>query len=237
MTAALAETDLYQPLYDYLVAQGYTVRGEVHHCDIAAVKDGNLVIIELKRNLSLTLLAQAVRRQRHTDTVYMAIPRPVNMRKWRGQMKATLVVLRRLELGLLLVATTPGKRAVEVVQHPEPCPVRQRRGQRAILEEIAQRSGDFNRGGSCRTTLVTAYRERAIHIAVCLVAHGTLTPRQLRKLGTAPKTLAILYRNVYGWFDHPTRGSYALNACGQKALEQYPELVGRYREMIGDKHP
>lgn len=228
----LAETDLYPPLYTYLTALGYTVRSEVRHCDIAAVKDGKLVVIEQKRNLTLALLAQAVRRQRHTDAVYMAIPRPANTRKWRGQMKDILTVLRRLELGLLLVATESGKPAVEVIMHPEPCPARQRRGQRAILEEIAQRSGDFNQGGSCRRTLVTAYRERAIFIAVCLAARGSLTPRQLRALGTAPKTLAILYRNVYAWFEHPARGSYTLSERGHRELEQYPVLVERYRRMI-----
>ena len=32
----MPETDLYRPVHDYLVKQGYTVRSEVRHCDIAA---------------------------------------------------------------------------------------------------------------------------------------------------------------------------------------------------------
>ncbi len=116
----IAETDLYRPVYDYLVQQGFTVRGEVHHCDIAAVKGEELIIIELKRGLSLTLLAQAVQRQRLTDSVYVAIPRPANKRKWMAQSEGVQRVLRRLELGLLLVALTPGKPSVEVILHPLP---------------------------------------------------------------------------------------------------------------------
>jgi hypothetical protein len=44
-----AETDLSKPLQTYLAAQGYTVRCEVKHCDIVAVKDDVLIVIELKR--------------------------------------------------------------------------------------------------------------------------------------------------------------------------------------------
>ncbi len=32
----LLEKDLYGPMRDFLVGQGYTVRGEVKHCDITA---------------------------------------------------------------------------------------------------------------------------------------------------------------------------------------------------------
>ncbi|MCP4244022.1 MAG: hypothetical protein GY772_26015 [bacterium] len=65
----LKETDLYPPLHDYLVAQGYTVRSEVNDCDVTATKDEDLIVIEIKRSLNLTLLAQAARRQRITDSV------------------------------------------------------------------------------------------------------------------------------------------------------------------------
>ena len=72
----LRETDLYAPVRDFLAAQGFTVRAEVHRCDVAATRGGDLVIVELKVALSLELLAQAVKRQRLTDTVYLAVPRP-----------------------------------------------------------------------------------------------------------------------------------------------------------------
>jgi hypothetical protein len=225
-----AETDLYQPVHDYLVARGYTVRSEVRDCDIAAVKGDALVVIELKRSLTLALLAQAIKRQQLTDAVYLAIPRPANRRKWVRQSKDVRLLLRRLELGLLLVAD----RSVEVVFHPLPAERQRRKGKRrVVLEEIGSRSGDYNQGGSTRCKLVTAYRENAVQIAACLSALGPRTPAQLRALGTGPKTLAILYRNVYGWFERQDRGLYALGARGCEALADYPELAARYRPCPG----
>jgi len=224
----LRETDLGAPVRDYLAAQGYTVRSEVGRCDLVAVLGDEVIVVELKLTLNLELLAQAVQRQSITPSVYVAIPRPSNKGKWLRSMRDKLRVLRRLEIGLLLV-TPVGNCAVDVVLHPEPAAARQRHpGRRAILREVDRRSGDFNTGGSCRRKLVTAYRENAIQIACCLRELGPQTPRTLRKLGTGPKTLAVLRRNVYGWYEHVTRGVYGLSAVGVEALPQYPELVARY---------
>lgn len=235
---AITETDLYRPVHDYLVQQGYTVRSEVHHCDIAAVKDDHLIVIELKRGMSLALLAQAVQRQKLTESVYVAIPRPVNKRKWQAQTEDVLHLLRRLELGLLLVSLSGRKPAVEVILHPLPSERRKRKAKtRAVLEEIARRSGDYNQGGSCRRKLVTAYREDAIHIACCLSTYGPLTPRALRELGTCDKTLAILYRNVYHWFEHTARGVYSLTATGAAELAEYAELVEHYQVVVAAQLP
>jgi hypothetical protein len=227
-----AETDLYPLLHAYLTAQGYIVRGEVNHCDIAAVKGDDLIVIEVKLALNLPLLAQGVRRQQMTDSVYLAVPRPPNHAKWVRQMRGIFRVLRRLELGLLLVSLKPGRPPVEVVFHPLPFERRRRRSaRRAILEEISRRSGDFNLGGSTRRPLVTAYRENAVQIACYLTDSGEMEPRQLRALGTGPKTLSILSRNVYGWFSRVGRGLYAVTPKGREALAKYHELVRHYRAL------
>ena len=115
----ISETDLYQPIYDYLVAQGYTVRSEVRNCDIAAIKDDDLIIIELKRQFSTDLLIQATKRQRITDSVYVAIPKPTgkfNRTSWRGK----LHLLHRLEIGLILVSFSRKIPVVNVAFHPLP---------------------------------------------------------------------------------------------------------------------
>lgn len=226
------ETDLYRPLQVYLSAQGYTVRGEVKHCDVAAVKGEDLIVIEMKLTLNLGVVAQAVRRQQMTDSVYVAVPRPPNYARWMRQMRGVFRVLKRLELGLMLVALRPNRPPVEVVFHPLPFEKRKRRaGRMAIIEEIGKRTGDFNLGGSTRRALITAYRENAIQIACYLADAGALQPRQLRALGTGPKTLAILRMNVYGWFTRVDRGLYAIAPKGREALAQYPALVQHYRAL------
>jgi hypothetical protein len=229
MRRALSEADLAGPLCIYLAKQGYTVRSEVKDCDIAAVKGADLLIIELKKSLNLPLLVQAVRRQRMTDSVYVAIPRPSNKWKWWKESRGAQHLLRRLELGLILVSLDPGKPPVEVVFHPLPfARTKRAKSRRAVLEEIASRTADYNVAGSSRTKLATAYRENAIQIACCLFTHGKMSPAALRALGTGQKTLSILRFNAYGWFERVEHGVYTLSTHGAKDLASWPELRKRY---------
>jgi hypothetical protein len=229
MRKGISETDLAGPLYEYLAQAGYTVRSEVKDCDIAAVKGDDLLIIEIKKTLNLALVVQGVRRQRLTDMVYLAIPRPSNKWKWWKESRGAQHLLRRLELGLILVSLDRGKPTVEVVFHPLPFARRKRSApRRAVLEEIAHRTADYNRAGSNRTKLATAYRENAIHIACCLVQMGRTSPAMLRAMGTGPKTLSILRFNAYGWFERVDTGVYGLAAHAVADLRAWPELRKQY---------
>lgn len=230
---ALAETDLAQPLCDWLVAQGYTVRSEVKDCDIAALRGDELLIIEIKKSLTLTLVVQAVQRQRMTDTVYVAIPRPRNKWKWWQESRGVFHLLRRLELGLILVSPANGGPPVDVIFGPRPLARRKRApSRRAVLAEISERIADFNTAGSTRTKLVTAYRQTAIHIACCMLPRARMSPKELRALGTGPKTQSILRENVYGWFVHKDAGVYMLGSRGRAELAEYPQLVAHYSALV-----
>ncbi len=226
------ETDLYEPVRCYLEDQGYTVRSEVMGCDIAATRGEELVVVEMKLRFGIDLLIQATQRQKVADAVYVAIPRPDGLgwtRKWRGIEH----MLRRLELGLILVSFTGRRARVEVKLHPAPFTRRrQPKKRRAILREAAARTRDGNRGGSTGRKLLTAYRERAIHAAVCFEALGEASPRQLRELGVGDKAGAILYDNHYGWFERVGRGVYRLSEAGRAALDDYPESAAAFREAV-----
>jgi hypothetical protein len=224
------ESDLAAPVTAFLAAQGWTVRSEVKDCDVAAVRGNDLLVVELKKSLTLALLVQAVRRQRLTDTVYLAVPRPGSVWQWRRANRGVLHLLRRLELGLLFVSNDPDRDPVEVVLQPQPLARRRKAAaRRAVLEEVGQRSADYNTAGSTRRKLVTSYREQALRIACLLKRHGELAPRDLRALGTGPKTQSILYDNVYGWFQRVGTGAYRLAAHGAKDIGAYPELVRRFQ--------
>ncbi len=229
MRKPFSETDLAEPLYAHLAKEGYTVRSEVKDCDIAAVKGSDLLIIELKKTLNLALVVQAVRRQRLTDSVYVAIPRPSNKWKWWKESRGAQHLLRRLELGLILVSRERGKPPVEVVFHPLPFARRRRAvSRRAVLEEIAHRSADYNKAGSTRTKLATAYRENAIFIACCLLLTGNTSPAALRAMGTGEKTLSILRFNAYGWFERMEKGVYGLSSHAAADLAAWPALKKKY---------
>lgn len=228
------ETDLYEPIRKYFTKQGYDVYGEVHHCDIAAVKEDELIVIELKLNLTVDLLIQATKRQRLTDQVYIAIPRPKSKpsaRKWQDLYH----LIRRLELGLILVSFQKGRKRVDVMVTPTPFDrsksmQRNKSKRNRLMKEISGRNGDYNVGGSTKTKIMTAYKENCIQIALYLSQNGPLSPKALRDLGTGEKTQSILHQNYYGWYEKIGRGVYTISEKGKMELENYPELVKFYSE-------
>ncbi len=201
----------------------------MEHCDIAAVKGDELIVVETKKSFSTALLIQATQRQRTTDSVYVALLKPKPSRSWPGIRH----LLKRLELGLILVSPGSPKMPVRVVFHPVPFQRHKRESaKRAVLLEAERRTGDLNPGGSHRRQIVTAYREQAIHIACCLRALGSLSPKSLRGMGTGPKTQPILHANVYGWFERVDVWVYTLGPQGHEALAQYPELAKHFLSFI-----
>lgn len=231
--SGLKESDLYSPLKAYLEGLGYEVHGEVKDCDITATRGDDLVVVEMKRSFCLRLVMQAVKRQRATPSVYIAIPRPVGgpfTRSWRDMCH----LLRRLELGLIVVPTDLS--GVELVFHPGPHERRKSAAmRRTILREIDGRSGDYSTGGARAGASVTAYRESAIFIACCLEKFGRLSPSQLRSLGTAKNTQSVLYRNVYGWYERVEKGVYSLHEAGRSSLRNYEALRKLYRRRLARK--
>lgn len=228
----LRESDLFPPLKAWLEAGGYIVHAEVNHCDIAARKGGDLVIVEMKRAINLDLLIQAVRRQTTHASVYVAVPRPpLEDRRWRDLIR----LLKRLELGLLVVDAESVIAPVELRFHPMESARRRDSGAtRALLTEMSQRSLNLNTGGSTRRPVMTAYREQSLAVAAALAETGPAAPRDLRRLGTCGKTGSILLNNHYGWFERLGVGRYALTESGRKALGDYPELTALLRKRLQD---
>ncbi len=232
------ETDLYKPVREYLEGLGYKVQGEVMGCDLAAILGEELVVVELKTSFNLKLLSQAVKRQRAADSVYVAIPRPRGGARTAGW-RDMCMLLRRLELGLITVATDKVEDQVEVHFHPNTFDriKSKRSGKKVrhhILMEAASRSGHYNTGGTNQKKLITAYRESAVHVACCLMKFGPLSPSQIKKLGAAPKTSNILRDNHYGWFTKVSRGLYELNDSVKEFMDGYPELVQHYLAIVED---
>ncbi|MBO0961713.1 hypothetical protein J1P26_18575 [Neobacillus sp. MM2021_6] len=232
----LLEVDLYKPIQAYFLREEYEVYGEVKDCDIAAIKGDELVVIELKLNLSVDLLIQATKRQRLTDQVYIAIPRPryrLNSRQWAD--KCHLV--RRLELGLIVVSFSGNRTKAEIIFPPTSFDRRKRIGQSkpkraAVMKEINGRSADFNIGGSNRTKIMTAYKENSIQIACYLEKLGPLSPKALIQMGTGHKTSSILTKNYYGWFERIKRGTYVISEKGKQEVKEYSDLIIYYLGII-----
>jgi hypothetical protein len=237
MKKALLEKDMYDPIRDFFIDQGFEVRAEVNHCDVCAVKEEQLVIIELKRNLSVDLLVQATRRQKTTDLVYIAVPKPKRLTtssKWHD----TCHLLRRLELGLILVTVKKNMSLVEVAIHPEPFDrlkslQANKRSRSKLIEEFKGRCADLNTGGSTGKKLMTAYREKALFIACCLDMFGPSSASKLKKFGVeGKKAYSILYSNHYGWFCKIDKGTYELTDAGKDSLKLYEQMASILRSNI-----
>ncbi|MBN1647481.1 MAG: hypothetical protein JW874_05560 [Spirochaetales bacterium] len=233
----MKETDLYHPLEAWLHANGYTVHAEVKGADIVAEKDNDIIAVEIKLHLNLTLVLQAVERQASVDNVYIALPLPRSMRN--RSMRREYSLLRRLGLGLVYVNPNAVTHIVQIAFHPGPyTPPRKKKKREAILREISDRIGNYNTGGSIRTKLMTAYRQRTIEVACCLRELGEAGPAELKKMGCPDDTGQILNHNHYGWFEKTARGRYRLDKAGHTALRQYGDLVSHFSsKFAGDNQP
>lgn len=227
----MKESELYLPIKSFLEKLGYSVQAEVKSCDLVAVRGEELLCVEMKTSLNLTLLLQGMERKRITDAVYLAIPRPklsYFSKKWRSYLR----LLKQLELGLIVVSFTGEVPTVQVALEQAPYTPKRKKDQKtAVLREIDGRSGDYNTGGVTREKLMTAYRENALQIACALSLEEPLSSRQLRKKGTCEKTSAILRSNVYGWFLREGE-VYSLSEEGRKALTEYPEITEHFLSQL-----
>lgn len=230
--ADFKETDLYEPIRAFLEEEGYQVQAEVKHCDIAAVKDGQLVIVELKKAFSLKLVYQGLERQSLTDQVFVAIPRPkkgAREKSWKDMLK----LLKRLELGLLTVALDSPLRTVDVVLEPSDSLAWKNRKKREKLQaELENRQVDANVGGMTRRKIMTAFREKSIRLACLLEKEEQVSLASLRER-SMEDYVGILSRNYDKWFKRVEKGVYALSEKGKEALENedYAKVVSFYRNQ------
>lgn len=224
----MAETDLYAPVKAYLETQGYEVKGEVQGCDVVARRgDESPVIVELKTSFSLALVLQGVRRLNVSDAVYVAA-RPFKGKSARHQVRDITALCRRIGLGLMFVRAEPTP-AVEIVCDPEPYqPRKNKRRQGRLLKEFERRVGDPTAGGSStRAPRMTAYRQDALRCARYLAESGPAKGSVIAREVSVPKATALMYRDVYGWFERPEKGLYQLSPKGRAALEQFADVLKR----------
>ena len=218
------ESDLYPCVAEYFTQMGFTVKGEVKGCDVVAIKDEQMTIIELKKVFNVKLLYQCTRRLALTDLVYAATLIP---KKSASVSQWTLMrsLCRRLHIGLLLVDLDSKK--VKLVCEPGDFAGRKNpRSGLKVVKEFAGRKVAVNEGGTTGVKLETAYLETSIQIAVLLSQNPRSSAGQLVKLGSdAVKTSRILQNNYYHWFEKIERGKYSLKK-GQalKIQKLYPKI-------------
>ena len=223
------ETELYEPIKQFLINSGYEVKSEIKNCDVVAMKDGKMLVVELKLRLNLDVLLQSADRQKTADMVYVAVP----AQKHSKRTEKVKYVLKRLEIGLIYVGTDGG---IKVIFDAEPfdmasCRSRYKKHREKIENEFNQRLGDLNTGGSKGKTLMTEYRQSALLIVGILHEIGSGTAAQIKKLGGSSNTYSIIRDNYYGWFEKIDRGVYTLTDLGKKAYQENEAFIVKLIKM------
>ncbi len=211
------ETDLYQPVKSFLEGQGYAVKGEIGAVDVVAVRgEEEPVLVELKLGFSLALVHQGLARQKVSDLVYLAIPKPPKAKALKDNTR----LCRQLGLGLLTVRLRDG--FVEPLADPGPFTPRKSPKRKArLLREFARREGDPNKGGASRVGIITSYRQDALKCAGYLQAQGPSKGAEVAKGTEVPTATRIMAADHYGWFERVERGVYGLTSSGVDGLKNY----------------
>ncbi len=214
----MKEFELFPVLKDYYVAEGYKVNAEVKDCDMTAVKDDELIIIEMKTSLNITVLYQALERKKLSPNVYIAIPRPKrDYRKMKLKMKN---LVSKLDLGLIVIDVI--NKGLEFLVHPEKNPSQRINilKKTKLLTEINNRSVDENIGGKNKTKVLTAYKELGIALCVVINLEGQASTKTLRdKYGFDQKTTQYLHTNFFRWYKKVGQATYELSKEGKDVLK------------------
>ena len=138
------ETDLFPLIKMWLEEQDYKVYAEVKGCDVVARKGKELVLIEIKRTVNMSLVHQIIRRQEVGALVYGAIcaPKAYVDKAWSN----TIRLFRRLGAGLITVPAATG--GVEgLMQHVKPAKALREPLEKAYGKDLHGCTMDVNFGG------------------------------------------------------------------------------------------
>ena len=153
--AALKETDLYEPVKEWLESQGYEVFPEVQldsygrRADIVALRKPCVCIVELKTAITFKLIEQAEMWKGYANYIYVAVP--------QGRMNYGATILKQKGIGILTVSSGwPGLRV-----HAKWSWARFQRAQRSKADrwfDVCCEEHKQGVGGSTGASIITPYR-------------------------------------------------------------------------------
>jgi hypothetical protein len=224
----MQEYELYQPIKSLLELQGFTVKGEVIDMDIFAMKEDYLIAVELKTNITLKIIYQAIERQKICNKVYIGLPIEA-VKSHKSSYKSFILLLKRLDIGLITVKNNEALIMLESFGFDlEKSRDKNKRKKTQAVLEFSLRENKINVGG-IRGKKITHYKEQVIKIAQVLRGLTEATPKQLREKTNISKTSDILQKNYYLWFHRKSKGIYQLSEIGKFELSKCEEKMNEYQ--------
>ncbi len=224
----MKETDLYPPIKLLFESLGYDVQAEVQEIDVLATKDNIFVVIELKKELNLKLIVQGAQRQKMSEIVYVAIPKPSYKIRLSNVFQEKVYLLKRLGIGLIFVNFKESGSIATIEEEPLIFDLKQsqrlnKKTRERALKEKSLRSGDYIQGGQ-KGTKITAYKENALLVAGILQQNGVMKVSEIKKIA-GEKTGTILQKDYFGWFERVKVGHYQLSHKGHQAVSTYDYII------------
>ncbi len=215
----MKETDLFKPVRTLLLNMGYDVQGEILAADVFAVKEKEIIIVELKLQITLKLIYQALERKKVTPNVYIGVPK--NIRSTHQKNNAQfMVLLKKLGLGLMEVTLDkatillePNEEEVQTTRHSSA-------KKRVMMKEFDARDQYQTLGGT-KEKKMTAYREKVVEIAKALHTLKEAPLKLIKEYTRIEKSADILRNNYDGWFLKNEKGLYQLSPLGLSEIENH----------------
>lgn len=230
----------------YLTGLGYDVRSElmdtdivgIHAQDIARAQDSHAVFlktkrwpttplrsigVELKRQFSIDVIAQAARAKRRFGAGAIVVPEPVTSKGAINTKSAEKAaeICTALGVSLLFYCKDGTLRVVHECDIPSSATF----STKSFVREFLGRSKDMNVGGTTGIKRMTSYAEATCKIVSFLGQVGVAHIRSIAAATGEPKTASILSKNHKKLFtfvccNGKRNGYYCLTDKGRAALEE-----------------
>lgn len=208
----MKETDLFKPVRNLLIQQGFEVQGEIFAADVFAVKDKQIVIVELKLNMTLKLIYQAIERQKVTPYVYIGLPKIVSRRHQKSNAQY-MTLLKRLGIGLIEVTLDEANIVLDVFDQSITT-VKQSPGKKRIMMKEFDARDQYQTIGGTKGKKMTHYREQVVEIAKAIYSLKEAPLSLIKEYTRIDKTANILRDNYDGWFHKNEKGLFELSPLG-----------------------
>lgn len=210
----MKETELFIPVKELLLSQGFDVKGEIKDIDVLAYHKDMMIGVELKTKISLKLIYQAIDRQKVLDQVYIAVPKSAIYQS-KSLYRNFTHLLKRLEVGLIVVDHETAEVIIEAVPFDRnKSRSRYKKRLQNIEQEFKLRKNKQNIGGT-RGKKITRYKELVIDIGSYLMKHQQASPKAIKESTGIEKAASILQKNYDGYFERVDRGIYQLTEKGK----------------------
>lgn len=214
----MKETDLFKPVRKLFLDQGYDVQGEILAADVFAVKEKEVIIIELKLAMSLKLIYQAIERQKVTPNVYIALPK-VQIHKHLKTNPQLKLLLHKAGIGLIEVTLNEANILIEPATSDQIQLKTAPQKKRMMMREFNARDQHQTLGGT-NGKKVTAYKEKVIEIAKALLSLKEADYKLIKEYTRIEQAATILRNNFDGWFIKNEKGLYELSPKGMDEIHR-----------------